>query len=127
MLATRIASIALLGLLVAGPLAAKHDSISAPNLSEQLGNPDAPLVLDVRTAREYESGHVPGAVHIPHTELAARLTELPIDKAEQIVVYCEQGPRAYWAESMLQKAGFTKLRDLQGHMSNWRAEGYPTE
>lgn len=125
--AARIASITLLGLLAAGPLAAKHDSIGAPKLSEQLGKPDAPLVLDVRTEREYEAGHVPGAVHIPLTKLAARLADLPAEKTEKVVVYCEQGPRAYWAESILRKVGFTKVRDLEGHMSNWRAEGYPIE
>ncbi|RMF65293.1 MAG: rhodanese-like domain-containing protein, partial [Bacteroidetes bacterium] len=32
-----------------------------------------PLVLDVRTPEEYAEGHVPGALNIPHTEVAARL------------------------------------------------------
>ena len=40
----------------------------------------APFVLDVRTPEEYVAGHVPGAVNIPHDQVAARLAEVPKDK-----------------------------------------------
>lgn len=114
-------------LLVPSPMEMQDEAISASRVSERLGDSSAPLVLDVRTEREYEAGHVPGALHIPHTELAARLTELPVDKTGQIVVYCEQGPRASMAEDLLADAGFVNVRTLEGHMANWRSEGYPME
>lgn len=125
MLAARAGVFVLMALLAAGPLSARHDSISASKLSEQLADGGSPLVLDVRTEREYAAGHVPGALHIPHTELAAHLSDLAAAKHEEVVVYCEQGPRAHMAESILQDAGFTRVRDLEGHMANWRSSGYP--
>lgn len=125
--ATRIKAIILTGLLAAVPSAVYADSISAPDLSARLDGNDAPLVLDVRTKREYEAGHVPGALNVPHTELPARLPDLSAGKGEEIVVYCEVGGRADTAGDVLEEAGFTSVRALEGHMANWRAQGYPTE
>ena len=48
-----------------------------------------PLVLDVRTSREYKSGHLKGATLIPVQELQGRLTELAAYKNENILIYCE--------------------------------------
>ena len=44
------------------------------------------LVLDVRPEAEYAAGHIPGAVNVPHDQLAARLAELP--DSTDIVAYC---------------------------------------
>ncbi|MDH3214076.1 MAG: rhodanese-like domain-containing protein [Myxococcales bacterium] len=87
---------------------------------------DAPLLLDVRSVEEFRSGHVPGAVNIPHTELAARLGEIDADDAG-IVVYCERGGRAAQATDVLQRAGFRDVGHLEGDMSGWRADGLPVE
>lgn len=128
MLATRINAAVLMWLLAAASsLAAHNPPISAERLSERLGNDARPLILDVRTDREFQAGHVPGAIHIPHTRLAERLTDLPAGSEDGIVVYCEQGPRATAAENILEEAGFTGVRTLEGHMSKWRSEGYPME
>lgn len=128
MLTTRINAAVLMWLLAAATsLAAHNPPISADRLSERLGDDGRPLILDVRTDREYEAGHVPGALHIPHTRLAERLSDLPAGKEDGIVVYCERGPRATTAENILEDAGFREVRTLEGHMANWRAEGYPME
>lgn len=127
MQATRINAAVLMWLLAGASLAAHNPPISADRLAEQLGDDARPLILDVRTDREYEAGHVPGALHIPHTRLAERLSDVPAGSEDGIVVYCEQGPRATAAENILEEAGFTEVRTLEGHMSNWRSEGYPME
>jgi rhodanese-related sulfurtransferase len=85
----------------------------------------APLLLDVRTADEFASGHVPGAINIHVDELAARTGEL--DAQREVVVYCERGPRARKAADALVAAGFTDVKLLSGHMSGWRDAGLPTE
>jgi len=87
----------------------------------------APLILDVRTPGEYRSGHVPQAINIPHNELASRLAELADAKNREVVAYCEQGPRAGFAESVLQEAGFSAVRHLVGDMYAWRRSGLPVE
>ena len=89
--------------------------------------PENVLVLDVRSTREFEGGHVPNAVNIPHTELASRLAELEAESDRPIVVYCRSGHRAGLATSVLQEAGYTDLHHLTGDMMGWTAEGLPTE
>ena len=123
----RIMAFIVAAILATAAPASHIDPIGASELKSELGADGAPMVLDVRTEWEYESGHVPGAVHIPHTELAGRLSELSAVQKDEIVVYCEVGVRAAVAESILEEAGFTRVRTLAGHMRNWRAQGYPRE
>ena len=77
------------------------------------------LLLDVRTAGEFSSGHLEGAVNIPVQELEARVSSLPVKKDAPIVVYCHSGRRSAMAKEMLEKAGYSKVSDL-GPMTNWR-------
>jgi rhodanese-related sulfurtransferase len=86
-----------------------------------------PLILDVRTAQEFQGGHVPGAVNIPHTELTARFGEIEAARESGVVVYCESGRRAAAAADVLLGAGFEDVRHLEGDMSGWRAAGLPIE
>jgi rhodanese-related sulfurtransferase len=100
-------------------------SMGAAELAERIRAKDAPLVLDVRTRREYAAGHIPGAVNIPHGRLTRRLDELGGDKGVEVVVYCQTGERAVSARDVLARAGYTNIRDLEGHMRAWRRAGYP--
>ncbi len=86
-----------------------------------------PLVLDVRTPEEYAEGHVPGALNIPHTEVAARLDELAPYRDREIVLYCRSGRRAGIAAEVLKEAGFSRLAHLSGDMPGWAARGLPVE
>lgn len=88
--------------------------------------PDSALILDVRTAEEFASGHVPGAVNISHEAVEGRIAELGDDKSRAVVVYCEKGGRAGKAATALLDAGFTDVRHLAGDMGEWRSTGRPT-
>ena len=85
----------------------------------------APLILDVRSQVEYESGHIPGAVHLDYRELPEQLHELPAGKHEVIVTYCRTGVRAGVAEKTLHEAGFTSVVHLEGDMTGWLESGLP--
>lgn len=85
------------------------------------------LILDVRTPGEFGSSHVPGAVNVPHDEVAARLAELGANRDRPVIVYCESGRRAGLAEALLVEAGFSDVRHLEGDMRAWREAGRPTE
>jgi hydroxyacylglutathione hydrolase len=78
-----------------------------------------PLVVDVRTAKEWNAGHIEGAVHIPLGELARRAPELPRDRT--IATICEAGYRSSLAASVLSRAGVDRLMNVTGGMSAWRA------
>lgn len=80
------------------------------------------VVLDVRTAAEYAEGHVPGAINIPHAELAARIAELSGAREKDVVVYCRSGTRAGVALGILDEAGFKRLYHLQGDFTRWAEE-----
>jgi phage shock protein E len=69
-------------------------------------------VVDVRTADEFASGHVPGAVNIPYDQLPGRAAEIG-PPSTPVVLYCRSGRRSGIAIDALQKAGFSKLYDLK--------------
>ncbi|MBI3784224.1 MAG: rhodanese-like domain-containing protein [Deltaproteobacteria bacterium] len=102
-------------------------SIAAADLAQRIRSGAAPVILDVRTPAEYSAGHIPGAINIPHSELATRLAEIPASKSAEIVVHCQAGGRAAKAESTLTQAGYTNVRDLQGHMGGWVQAGFPVD
>ncbi len=80
------------------------------------------LVLDVRSAREYATGHLPGALNIAHTELREHLDEVRKAAAGRpIRVHCQSGVRSYLAERMLVQEGFEDVRNLSGGMLTMRA------
>ncbi|MDQ2815468.1 MAG: metalloregulator ArsR/SmtB family transcription factor [Actinomycetota bacterium] len=82
------------------------------------------LVLDVRPAAEYAAGHIPGALNVPHDQLAARLAELP--GSTDIVAYC-RGRYCVFAPDavrLLRERGFS-ARPLEGGMPDWRLAGLP--
>jgi rhodanese-related sulfurtransferase len=82
------------------------------------------VVIDVRPAEEYRTGHVPGALGIPLAELKRRLVELPRDK--DIVAYC-RGPYCVFALDavrLLRSRGLKAFR-LDASVADWRAHGLP--
>ena len=82
------------------------------------------VVIDVRPAAEYASGHIPGAVSIPLDQLAARLSDLPADV--EIVAYC-RGPYCVLAAEAihrLHRAG-RRARRLGTGFPQWRHAGLP--
>ena len=74
-------------------------------------------LVDVRTAREFAAGHLPGAVNIPLHELDRRTRELG-SKERPIVVYCLSGHRSQRARAVLAADGFSAVHDL-GAMRHW--------
>jgi phage shock protein E len=78
------------------------------------------LLVDVRTAEEFRSGHIPKAVNIALQNLPQQMATLPKD--QPIVVYCRSGARSNSAAQMLAKAGFENVQDLGGIMQ-WQAQG----
>ena len=85
------------------------------------------MILDVRSAREYAAGHVPGAAHLPYWRLLVGRVRLERAPDEPIVVYCGHGPRAWIAKAALLARGTRGVRLLAGHMRAWKQAGKPLE
>jgi len=87
---------------------------------------DLVTVIDVRPAEEYASGHVPGAVNVPLSELESHL--LDFDPEQEIVAYC-RGPHcvlAFDAVARLREKGL-KARRLEDGYPEWKTAGLPVE
>ena len=75
----------------------------------------ADIWIDVRSSDEFQSGHLPGAVNIPHTEIAERIGEVSKDKNDTIHLYCRSGRRSGQALETLQKAGYKQVINEGGY------------
>jgi rhodanese-related sulfurtransferase len=118
----------MLGLCVAvAAFGESPKTVSAEALLTSVEKDEPVLIVDVRSAKEYAEGHVPGAVNIPHDEIAGRVAEVKDAGAERVVVYCQSGRRAGWAEESLREAGVEDVELLDGHMKDWRANERPEE
>ena len=107
--------------------AGEAPGIGGDALLARMAGGEALVVLDVRTAKEFAEGHVPGAINISHDELEARLPELEADRDRDVVVYCRSGKRAGIALDMLEKAGFKRLYHLEGDYLGWAEASRPVE
>jgi len=101
--------------------------ISQTELLDWMKQDSGTCILDVRSAGEYDSGHVPGAINIGHKEVAANPDLLKPHADKKIVVYCEMGVRARIAQNALLKAGFSGVYHLTGDMAAWRRAGLSIE
>jgi NADPH-dependent 2,4-dienoyl-CoA reductase/sulfur reductase-like enzyme/rhodanese-related sulfurtransferase len=80
-------------------------------------------ILDARTAAEFAAGHFEGAVNIYLNKLRQRIDELPRDN--EILVYCRQGLRSYYATRILRQNGLN-ARNISGGMlvyDMWKKSG----
>jgi hydroxyacylglutathione hydrolase len=79
------------------------------------------IVLDVRNRSEWDEGHIPGARHLPLSELIARLDELR--DAGPIAVHCQGGSRSAVAASVLAAAGVHDVTNVEGGYAAWVLAG----
>lgn len=86
---------------------------------------DNPLILDVRTQREYTMGHLENAMLIPVQELQSRINELEDHKNSEILVYCATGNRSTVASKIFIDAGFNKIFNLRHGIADWAKNKYP--
>jgi rhodanese-related sulfurtransferase len=125
---TTLAALVLLAVGAGGCASgATTDRVTPQALLAAIDAGAAPVIVDVRTRREYEAGHVPGAIHVPFYTLLVRQNDVPGPRERPVVVYCEHGPRAGVARLALRMTGFTDVRYLDGHMAGWKKGGLREE
>lgn len=91
-----------------------------------LDNPDAQIIIDIRSAEDFEKGHIAGAYHSDWAKLGDVMEHIPTNR--QVVVTCYSGQTAGQAVGALRLAGFNNVKSLQGGMSNgWLKAELPAE
>ena len=82
---------------------------------------DGHVVVDVRRADEYASGHIPGAILIPNESIGKGQPDQLPDKDQIILVYCRSGNRSKQAAQKLADMGYTNIYEFGG-INTWTGE-----
>ena len=124
-----LALFVVLGMLVAAPLRQRLAGIRnvSPADAVQMMNRQGGTVVDVREPAEFKTGHIPNAVNVPLSGLAAQLKQLQKHKDRPLVVACRSGNRSVGAAVLLRKQGFAQVYNLAGGMIAWQRDNLPTE
>jgi len=111
----------LTGCSIPGAEASGYRQITMQEAVDMMSSETGYVILDVRTAAEYESGHIPGAVNIPNETIGSSdIPALP-DKDQLILVYCRSGNRSKQASAKLSALGYTRIVEFGG-INAWPGE-----
>lgn len=83
------------------------------------------VLIDIRGEEEFNSGHIPGAIHVAQSDVEAKIKQLHKYTQKPVVVVCGVGKSAPKIATMLQAKGFEEAYCLAGGMSGWVAAGLP--
>lgn len=118
----------LVAIAIAVSIANRPPKVAQVDLAEAKALIDSgAVVVDVREQEVSAGSHIPGALLIPLGILAQRMSELSIDKARPVVVYCNEGTsRGPEGTAVLNQAGYASAVNLRSGIEGWRAAGLPT-
>ncbi len=113
-----------MALLFAGIVLASAPDLSPRELHDLIESEHGPVIVDVRSAEEFSSGHVPGAINIPLDQVDQNLEFFR--QHDDIVLYCRSGRRSGMAEEQLASQGIS-TRQMTGSFLAWQAAELPIE
>ena len=99
-------------------------NLNVSEFSQKITEPGV-IIVDVRTPEEFASGHIEGALNIDFNSgnFANEITRL--NPSETYAVYCRSGSRSGQAASIMHKAGFHDVSNLNGGVIDWTNDGLP--
>jgi rhodanese-related sulfurtransferase len=97
-------------------------NLNVSEFSQKISEPGV-IIVDVRTPEEFASGHIEGALNIDFNSgnFANEITRL--NPSESYAVYCRSGSRSGQAASIMHKAGFHDVSNLNGGVIDWTNDG----
>lgn len=101
--------------------------IKASELKKKLDQNENFVLIDVREQKEWDEGHIPGAVFIPLSQFEQEFEKHLKNPDAEIVVQCRSGKRSFSACQLLLGEGFTNLKNMTDGILGWMDEGYPIE
>ena len=116
-----ITALLLVGCAVPAEQETSYRQITMDEAVAMMKEEEGYIILDVRTAAEFDEKHIPGAINIPNEAIGAEvIPDLP-DKDQLILVYCRSGNRSKQASKKLVKLGYTNVVEFGG-IIDWPGE-----
>lgn len=82
------------------------------------------VLLDVRTAKEFDAGHIPKSVNLQRGLLEFLIGKKYPEKDTNLVLYCRTDPRAALCTNALKEMGYVNAKNLKGGFKAWGEAGY---
>jgi molybdopterin/thiamine biosynthesis adenylyltransferase/rhodanese-related sulfurtransferase len=102
------------------------DEVDPSVVREQVSN--GAVVIDVREAEEWSTGHIPAAKHVPKSYLESRIEGAAPDRDQHVILYCQSGNRSAWAaRTLIEDLGYGNVESMSGGFTLWKDRGYDVE
>ena len=101
--------------------------VSVADLKKMVDDDEDIILLDVRTPREYEAAHIPGAISASRGLLEFSIWYHVPDLNERIYVYCKTGGRSAFAAKLLKDFVYKNAVSVAGGIAGWARSGYPVQ
>lgn len=82
-------------------------------------------LIDVREEKEWDKGHLPGAIHLGKGVIERDLETVVPDNQRKLVLYCSGGFRSALASDSIQKMGYRNVLSMDGGFTGWKGAGFP--
>lgn len=121
--------VVVLAMLVWGPLTQLLHGVQHVTTAEaiRLMNHEKGVLVDVREPDEYRGGHIPNALNLPLSGLAAGLKQIEKHMARPLIICCRTSQRSARAAVALRKHGFASVQVLAGGITAWQRENLPVQ
>jgi rhodanese-related sulfurtransferase len=106
---------------------AQARGIAPEMLKIRITTGDRCTVLDLRSAGDFATAHIPGARWLSRGRLDLQIEQETADKTAEVVLYCRTGNESTLSASMLKDLGYDKVVVLAGGFAAWKDAQYPTE
>jgi thioredoxin len=100
-------------------------NLEATAFQKEINSESKKQILDVRSADEFQNGHIEGAVNADINSPSFQQIATTLEKTETVFVYCLSGARSASAAGQLKEMGFTKIVNLMGGMLAWQSSDLP--
>ncbi|PJD95597.1 MAG: sulfurtransferase [Legionella sp.] len=99
-------------------------TINVHELNQLMKENKSLCLIDVREPDEWQEGHIPGALHLPRSQLPSLIRAHVSDLQTPIYLYCRGGVRSLYAAQALADLGFKELYSIDGGIMEWQSAGY---
>ncbi|MFW0089193.1 MAG: rhodanese-like domain-containing protein, partial [Coxiella endosymbiont of Haemaphysalis japonica] len=82
-------------------------------------------LIDVREEKEWDKGHLPGAIHLGRGVIERDLEAVIPDNQRKLVLYCSGGFRSALAADSIRKMGYYNVLSMDGGFTGWKRAGFP--